>query len=673
MAINNYLKKLKLSVDSKEEKFSGAVEFEDGVNIIHAENGFGKSLIYSGIGWSLGLERMTVDSDGDNNYFSHGVTENLEIDGKKEIKVSTSRTELDLSVNKNVVHLQRSILPSDDAKSISILEETDDQKNTGKFKLGKNTFQNENIGFQSTLFKLFGWSPIQCRNYNGKDTYLYWENLGCLFFIDQLGGWNDIQSQQIKKYGILDVEEYAIEFVLGLNNHIKSRYIEQMSESAKRDFKDSVQAVYDRVNKVLEKSGDLEGLNAQGAKFDVLWKKIKEFNVVSFLEERIKLSVTNELKIHQEGLKLIENDIVNLSNNSKEDIYRDKLAELVSNRENLSEIEGEISRLSSNYNEDKSILSKLIAKLRSANDLLLLKKDDLGLKKKHHECPTCRQDIDPETNAIGNLSTHQVEAFINSTQNEKKALDASIERAEKEIKFLGENKKSVLKKIETLQSILGIQRNITDGEKARLISLLEKKSEYEKKITKTKDLAIELDEINKEIDKVKEKFKNFFESDQSTVDLTEEKKVIKKFEKKYRDLLKKVDLSIFKIDTQNIDKIRLDSSYRPIYEGKELKNLGSASDQARIIFPYVLALMDTALECKGNHPGFVILDEPIQQNPDEKRRPALINFITELPNLVKGQVIILTYLFKDELKVLDEKKIKYTHLKGARFIAKNTN
>jgi len=55
----------------------------------------------------------------------------------------------------------------------------------------------------------------------------------------------------------------------------------------------------------------------------------------------------------------------------------------------------------------------------------------------------------------------------------------------------------------------------------------------------------------------------------------------------------------------------------------------------------------------GQHPGFVILDEPLQQNPDDKHRELFLNFLTkELPQKSTFQTLIFTWLSDAEIAKL---------------------
>lgn len=104
--------------------------------------------------------------------------------------------------------------------------------------------------------------------------------------------------------------------------------------------------------------------------------------------------------------------------------------------------------------------------------------------------------------------------------------------------------------------------------------------------------------------------------------------------------------------------LREDEAYTPYWGRRRVRSLGSASDRSRLIQAYVLALAHASLvdldgPNRGLHPGFVLLDEPLQQNQDTKHRTLFVDYLvnqgTKQPPY---QVIIFTYLFEAEIERL---------------------
>ena len=65
---------------------------------------------------------------------------------------------------------------------------------------------------------------------------------------------------------------------------------------------------------------------------------------------------------------------------------------------------------------------------------------------------------------------------------------------------------------------------------------------------------------------------------------------------------------------------------------------------------YALALADAGTRPTGLHPGLVLLDEPLQQNPDPKHRTRFMQFLSkDLARTASFQTVIFTSLRTDEV------------------------
>src|SRR5690606_14205930 len=94
--------------------------------------------------------------------------------------------------------------------------------------------------------------------------------------------------------------------------------------------------------------------------------------------------------------------------------------------------------------------------------------------------------------------------------------------------------------------------------------------------------------------------------------LEKERIILNNFEKNYQKMLENVEITLFQGDKSAAQEVKIDKDYIPTYRGQYLKKFASASDQSRIILPYILSVLKTSADSNGNHLGFSILDEPIQ-------------------------------------------------------------
>jgi hypothetical protein len=128
---------------------------------------------------------------------------------------------------------------------------------------------------------------------------------------------------------------------------------------------------------------------------------------------------------------------------------------------------------------------------------------------------------------------------------------------------------------------------------------------------------------------------------------------ITRFVKEIRLLLKALGHSAILVQPKA--ELHFDEHYTPYLGPRRLRSLGSASDHSRLVAAYVLALAAASGAVGGLHPGFLVLDEPLQQNPDEDHRRLFIEFLlSESARSLKLQTIVFTWLNDVELQKLQD-------------------
>lgn len=93
-----------------------------------------------------------------------------------------------------------------------------------------------------------------------------------------------------------------------------------------------------------------------------------------------------------------------------------------------------------------------------------------------------------------------------------------------------------------------------------------------------------------------------------------------------------------------------------------------ASNQSRLVAAYSMALADASLGFGGLHPGFVLLDEPLQQNPDGENRELLFNSLTNELSKLMFQLVIFTWLPPNDIERLRKAGIQVLEPSGRQFL-----
>jgi hypothetical protein len=93
------------------------------------------------------------------------------------------------------------------------------------------------------------------------------------------------------------------------------------------------------------------------------------------------------------------------------------------------------------------------------------------------------------------------------------------------------------------------------------------------------------------------------------------------------------------------------------------------SDQSRLVAAYSLALAATSQEKGVQHPGFLVLDEPLQQNPDDSHKELFFTFLEkQLAQQSKFQTLIFTWLSDVEINRLRKQNTVVITPPGEHFL-----
>lgn len=186
----------------------------------------------------------------------------------------------------------------------------------------------------------------------------------------------------------------------------------------------------------------------------------------------------------------------------------------------------------------------------------------------------------------------------------------------------------------------------------------------ERESDRLEDTASEIETLQKSIDRWIADAKGFVAAS-AVSSIVDNRKAA--FIEAFRKYL--VALGHSEINQQNANLVTLDDQYVPFMGNKRLRALGSASDQSRLVAAYSLALAAASERMAGQHPGFIILDEPLQQNPDDKHRELFLNFLTkELPQKSTFQTLIFTWLSNSEIEKLRKQGTFVITPPGAHFL-----
>ncbi|MFA5888222.1 MAG: hypothetical protein WC852_05940 [Candidatus Nanoarchaeia archaeon] len=647
---NLIINRLKYCITCEDNsKYGAEIVFKLGLNIIFGPNSVGKTSIITGIIYGLGAEKVLGIFQSTQNPFKPEF--NKEIDGKH---IKESFLILEISNGKEVICIKRNII---DDTNIALIKECglidfDKTKDYEKLIIeGKGVMEEK--GFQKYIYKFLGWSIVDVPRFEGGASKLYFENLVPLFFVEQRGGWSEIQARQIQRYAIRDIKKVAFEYIMGLNKfdiHLIELQKKEISENINRlktelEFKETNILILGNATINEERTIFVEKID---------YGKYPLIDLINQLKEDLNEKEKALTSIEQQKDKA----------ESFENKGRDKLRQISHSRivanEKISALTKEIAGYN-NYIEKIELNKRKNSQLNKINQL----SDELNIS----FCPLCQTELNQNEedtcrlckSVIKNISTP--EENICFLEDEKASFEKIIviknielEKAKKSYEDIVETERQLKERIDfQLKTYYGDELDKRREKIAEADAIRSDIDKYIKIINQWK----QLDPIRKEISTLINKEKDLKEKIKKYTETINDQNTLSTILSNFKGNISK--LRLFKSRDELIKEIRLDyeENYTPYLPNDDLYNISSSSDNIRIIISYYLALLQTSLQIDSSpirFPNLLILDEPKQQNLDSNEISSCIKIIESFPKKA-WQIILTTYQEQD--KDIFKKNITY--------------
>lgn len=650
------INELYIKVYTADNIFQFRDTFDKGLNLITSySNTKGKSTIGEAILFCLGLEEILGQK---NEKAVKPVLRSLiEKDGRQEI-VLQSDIYLEIENNKgDIITIQRSpVHNTRKVKLVSVYENTIEDI-LSKPCCFKDYFVHDggaakNIrGFHSFLEKFIGYKLPLVTTYDGSDVPLYMQTIIPGFYIEQKRGWMNIFATMPTYFKIKDSKKRVVEYILGLS----VLETEKAYNEAKAKLK-SVEMEWKLIyNTILSK--------VKGSGFIIKGLEGKPFIISEEANLIILKKEDDGLKEVDEVIKEINQKIVDLNNilepiieNRQEALKReldeltalfeayslkltDSKREYALEKEQLGSITNRIYSIKKDLEENKD-LRKLL-NLGSLENTSIAKSN----------CPTCGQKINGvlfEQDEEVKIMT--IDESIEYLNNEKVMLEFAYVSQYDLVKTKEDLSTKLQKRVEAISDRIRIVKSdLISNNKALSQSHIQKivrleidKKEMEAFVEDIRGLFKKMKLTGIEWGKANEAFLKV----PSNLINEKDKHILREFEKEFKALL-----DTFNFESTDIQNISIDEyNYLPSVEGFDLYSDSSASDTIRIIWAYIIALQITS-RVYGNNMGFIVLDEPAQQNADISSAKELLK---EMVKLSKHQQVFVLYKMERGDNLLDE-------------------
>lgn len=658
-----YLSEVSVAGQCEYGPFVGILTLVPGLQVISARNAYGKSLAATTILWCLGLEPMLGLPDNDASCFPEAARELLELDNRRPARVLSSQGSIVVQrEDGNSVRLTR---PITGERQFVDIEEMIPSGPSRRFRLlaRQGAMSDATGGLQAYLFGWLGWPREQVATFDGKLSTIYLENLAPLFFIEQDQGWTDVQARQVTRYRQQQIFEIAVEYLLGATDAVEVRVRQLLATARDTSLRDSARAIADRINTLFLRHGWAVDWSGNGSVPDVL-ERWSSRSLKEVLRDQAEIDFSSErttLAERAESLRrALTQDPVDTQNISAPGSASQRAIELKTRRHELN---ANLRTLRMQFTETEGLLESLEHRIVSARDLYRLKKSGVG-RLEHVECPTCHRDLDPSTFHLTEQSAQSVEAHIEGLKRDRELVSKNVQAlqeqrlsAEAELVRVDEEFREAERALATVNLAVGTFREqITQT--ALTLATVERQS------ARLDEVLQDLEELQHEVDHWVDAARAAIAADKKQADPSRRRAA---FLAAFRRYL--LALGHSAVSTEDAPLVEFNEQYVPLLNRRRLRFLGSGSDPSRLIAAYTLALAAASAEITGLHPGVVVLDEPLQQNPDAVHRQLFTAFLQQqLTREAKFQTIIFTWLRPDEISELRGAGVEVLTPEGDHFL-----
>ncbi|MDX2089780.1 MAG: AAA family ATPase [Kofleriaceae bacterium] len=647
---------IEISGRTERGPFSGKLEFENGLNVYSGENAFGKSTAVTAIPWCLGIEPMFGLQNNDPARFPGAVRDAITLDGVENIPVLASEACISIERHDGACLALRRAIHGGDREKVEVTETKNHSKKVTVLQARKETMSDETAGLQRFLFEWMGLPRTPLMTLNGRRSELYLENLAPLFFIDQTEGWTDLFALQVHRYGLQEVNEAAVEFLLGARAALAHRFKQQENVSAEARLKGEAAKIRERVESFFNAQGWTLAWSTRGSSTEIA-KRWGEAKLSDIARKDFNMNVPAERERLTKRLASLRDALAKMpagaADRGPASQASQEVVDLTTKRhEHREELRQAILQLA----EQQALLETIEHRIASSKDVLKLKVQGIG-RLDQVECPTCHRELEPSSFQLTQQSTDSVGAHIEALEKQRvlirhniAALHAEENRLKHALSEVDDRLLAADRALATVNLAVGATR--------------ESLAKIAGDITSTEKELSDLTAYMREMDALEEAVQRWLSEvhavAEGMVDRSDLKTRVVKFEEKLRAQL--LALGHSAVSKANVAEVRLDDRYIPYLGPRRLRSLGSASDHPRLVAAYVLALAQASRALDGPHPGIVILDEPQQQNPDDRHVELFLQFLVSASKDTKTQVVVTTFLKKDEPAKLREAKVNVREL-----------
>lgn len=609
---------------------------------IHGENSVGKSLLVQSLVYGLGLEGA-FGPGRQHGLLTRAMTDEVDLDGvPTRVQQSAVTIELENSEGE-ILTIDRPVVPSTPngdrlitvRRGAGITEDVAENPEA-YYVRQRGAAQNER-GFHRFLCDFLQWDPPDVATFEGGVVPLYLELLAPFFVVEQKSGWAGVVPRVPTYLRIREPFEQAVNFLLGASDGRQTRELEAATASEA-----ALAAEYTERRAALQAVASLNGADVVGlpSLMRVGVGDPPEVDLqVRVLRDGVWVGLDDEITLLETALSESSRQVP--EPRGAPEGTSERLAGATSE---LAELGAQVAALEDTADMVDAQLGSLRTRIEHVEEerrryqemktLVDLGSSVIAATIARPDCPTCRQsligveqlqgevlDYDASIRVLGeHLATlgalqHEASAAADQHASLRRALDERTGELRAEIRAL---KADLIAPADSV-SVAAIQARLTaEGRRNALAGL--------------RDAAVvALDDLRRVVSAWDEaaRLRRSFAPAAWPADATGR---LERWNQVFRERLHE-----FGFSTLGIAEVEIGQSGRPTHQGYDIAFQGSASDGVRLRWAYLVSMLEVMTETGGRHIGFLVLDEPRQQEVTIGDYARLLRRLAALP---QGQVII---------------------------------
>lgn len=625
------------------------ITFGDGLNVLRADNSSGKSTLVNAILYGLGMEGMLGPSWP--RPLKYALYDELTDQSGVTQSVQESHVMLEISNDRGEHWTLRRQVHGGDASDLvrlwdgrALTQPGTERPRGDTFVRGDGSASRE-AGFHMQLARFIGWELPDVVAYDGKRRPLYMQLIFPLLFVEQQTGWTGVRDNVPTYLRVRDPALRAVQFLLDLQAVDRA--------GAREELDARLSAIRQRwASTVGEFRGSLRGEAAVVTGVPetpvTAWPPEPLPTLMVYLDQE-RVPVAHALAHLRGRLKeLRETEIPKVSAVAAQ-TQLDLTAAERKHRE-IAAARAQLIRDVAGYEADVQRIKDRQSALRAdrKRHLDAQKVLDLGgspvTRLADGHCPTCDQHWPHDLLGGDVQSVMSFKDNVAIIEQEQRALNAlglgaaeTLAEAQAQLVSLSDVWFEAQADVRALREVL-----LQDG-RAPSAAAIRERLVIERRIEGLNDLAADLDALVDRLAPLAKEHRDLKALRDGLADdeLTpEDERKVSTWEKSILEQLRAYD---FKSTTDGATTggIRLSrSTLLPEREGLNLAREVSASDTIRLIWSYLLGLLEASQKEQTNHPGLLILDEPGQQDIEDRSVRAFMERASR--SAFAGQQVIIT-------------------------------